>query len=66
MATKTYKVNIDVESKTLGQLEDELAQINDELKQVDRNSEAFTELAKKSQTLTNEIERLITLLTVLS
>ena len=57
MATKTYKVNIDVESKTLGQLEDELAQINDELKQVDRNSEAFTELAKKSQILTDEIEQ---------
>jgi len=57
MATKTYKVNIDVESKTLGQLEDELAQINDELKQVDRNSEAFTKLAKKSQVLTDEIEK---------
>ena len=57
MATKTYKVNIDVESKTLGQLEDELSQINDELKQVDRNSAAFTELTKKSQLLTSEIEK---------
>ena len=57
MATKTYKINIDVESKTLGQLEDELAQINDELKQVDRNSQAFTELSKKSQILTSEIEK---------
>jgi hypothetical protein len=57
MATKTYKINIDVESKTLGQLEDELSQINDELKQVDRNSEAFNNLAKKSQQLTSEIEK---------
>jgi len=57
MATKTYKINIDVESKTLGQLEDELSQINDELKQVDRNSEAFSDLAKKSQQLTSEIEK---------
>lgn len=57
MATKTYKINIDVESKTLGQLEDELAQINEELKDVDRNSEAFKELAQKSQALTNEINK---------
>jgi len=57
MATKTYKIDIDVESKTLGQLEDELAQINDELKQVDRNSKAFTDLSKKSQALTAEIEK---------
>jgi len=57
MATKTYKINIDVESKTLGQLEDELGQINEELKQVDRNSEAFKELAAKSRALTTEIEK---------
>ena len=57
MATKTYKINIDVESKTLGQLEDELGQINEELKQVDRNSDAFKELAQKSQALTSEIEK---------
>ena len=57
MATKTYKVEIDVESKTLGQLEDELAQINEELKDVDRNSEAFKELAKKSQVLNAELEK---------
>lgn len=57
MASKTYKINIDVDSKTLGELEDELTQINDELKQVDRNSAAFDELAKKSQTLSREIEK---------
>lgn len=57
MAQKTYKINIDVESKTLGQLEDELAQINEELKEVDRNSQAFTDLAQKAQVLTSEIEK---------
>ena len=57
MATKTYKINIDVDTKTLGQLEDELSQINNELKQVDRNSAAFTELASKSKVLTAEIEK---------
>lgn len=57
MASKTYKINIDVDSKTLGELEDELTQINDELKQVDRNSKAFDDLAKKSQTLSREIEK---------
>jgi len=57
MATKTYKVEIDVESKTLGQLEDELAQVNEELKDVDRNSEAFKTLSKEAQALTAEIEK---------
>jgi len=57
MATKTYKVEIDVESKTLGQLEDELAQINEELKDVDRNSEAFKNLSKQAQALNKEIEK---------
>jgi hypothetical protein len=58
MATqKTYKINIDVESKTLGQLENDLAQINDELKDVDRNSEAFKNLSKQAQVLNKEIER---------
>lgn len=57
MATKTYKINIDVESKTLGQLEDELNQVNEELKNVDRNSDAFKELAQKSQALNRELEK---------
>ena len=57
MATKTYKVEIDVESKTLGQLEDELTNINEELKNVDRNSEAFKTLSQQAQTLTKEIEK---------
>jgi len=57
MATKKYTVEIDVESKTLGQLENELSQINEELKQVDRNSEAFKNLSKQAQALNKEIEK---------
>ena len=58
MATqKTYKINIDVESKTLGQLEDDLSKINDELKDVDRNSEAFKTLSKQAQVLNKEIDK---------
>ena len=44
MATKTYNIDINVQSKTLGQLENQLAEVNEELKQVDRNSEAFKNL----------------------
>jgi len=58
MATsKTYKINIDVESKTLGELEDQLADVNEELKNVDRNSEAFKNLSKQAQVLNAEIEK---------
>jgi len=58
MATqKTYQINIDVESKTLGQLEDQLANVNEELKDVDRNSEAFKNLSKQAQVLNAEIEK---------
>lgn len=58
MATqKTYKINIDVESKTLGQLENDLANINEELKDVDRNSQAFKNLSKQAQVLNQEIEK---------
>ena len=55
MATKTYNIDINVQSKTLGQLEDQLSQVNEELKQVDRNSEAFKNLTKQAQVLNKEI-----------
>ena len=57
MATKTYNIDINVQSKTLGQLEDQLAEVNEELKQVDRNSEAFKNLTKQAQTLNREINK---------
>ena len=49
-------VEIDVNSKSLGQLEEMLEDVNQELKDLDRNSDAFKEAAKKSQLLTKEIE----------
>ena len=55
MATKTYNIDINVQSKTLGQLENQLAEVNEELKQVDRNSEAFKNLTKQAQVLNKEI-----------
>ena len=55
--TKKYNIEIDVESKTLGQLEGDLAAINEELKDVDRNSEAFKTLTKQAQILNKEIEK---------
>lgn len=58
MATsKTYQINIDVESKTLGELEGQLEDVNAQLKDVDRNSEAFKNLSKEAQVLTREIEK---------
>jgi len=57
MATKTYNIDINVQSKTLGQLEDQLSQVNEELKQVDRNSEAFKNLTKQAQVLNKEINK---------
>jgi len=57
MATKTYNIDINVQSKTLGQLEDKLSQVNEELKQVDRNSEAFKNLTREAQSLNAEIAR---------
>jgi len=57
MATKTYNIDINVQSKTLGQLENQLADINEELKQVDRNSEAFKNLTKQAQVLNREINK---------
>lgn len=55
--TKKYNIEIDVESKTLGQLENQLADVNEELKGVDRNSQAFKNLTKEAQLLNAEIEK---------
>lgn len=51
-------IEIDVNSKSLGQLEEMLEDVNQEIKELDRNSDAFKEAAKKSQLLTNEIEKI--------
>lgn len=57
MATKTYNIDINVQSKTLGELEDQLAEINEELKQVDRNSDAFKDLTKQAQATEKELAK---------
>ena len=52
---------IDVEPgnsvQTLGQLEEELAQINEELKDVPLNSQSFDDLTAQSQKLTRELDK---------
>jgi len=61
MATQTIQYDINVNPgnsvKTLGKLEEELAQINEELKDVDVNSQAFEDLSKRSQDATRELEK---------
>jgi hypothetical protein len=46
-----------IQSKTLGQLEDQLTEINDELRQVEVGSQAFKDLTKEAQALTREVEK---------
>jgi len=57
MAQK-YQIEIDVDSRSLGELEDMLQDVNEELKDLDRNSDAFKEAAAKSQILSKEIEKI--------
>ena len=57
MANTTYNIDIQVQSKSLGQLEAELAQINAELKEVKVGSKAFKELSKESQNVTKQLEK---------
>ncbi len=51
-------IDIDVNSQSLGQLEQQLESVNQELKTLDRNSDAFKEAAAKSQLLNKEIEKI--------
>lgn len=57
MATKTYSLNIDVNTSSIRELEEELSQINDQLKDVDRNSQAFEDLSKAAQKVTGELDK---------
>ena len=49
MANTTVNVDIQVQAKTLGQLEDQLTEINEELRQVEVGSEAFNTLTKEQR-----------------
>ncbi len=57
MANTTVNVDIQVQAKTLGQLEDQLTEINDELRQVEVGSDAFKSLTKEAQALTREVDK---------
>ena len=60
MAQKiTYNIDVNPGNsvQTLGQLEEELAQINEELKGVPLNSKAFDDLTKKSQAATKSLDK---------
>lgn len=51
------KVNDQGAIKSLGQLEDELSQINEELRDVELGSDAFKDLTKRSQELSKELDK---------
>jgi hypothetical protein len=57
MANTTVNIDIEVQSKTLQDLEEELGQVNEELKQVEIGSQAFKELTSESQKLTAQVEK---------
>ena len=57
MANTTVNIDIEVQSKSLAVLEEELAQINAELKQVPIGSDAFKELSKDAQKVTGQLEK---------
>ena len=55
MANTTYNIDIQVQSKSLGDLENELQQINEQLKGVAIGSDAFKELSQQAQKATKEL-----------
>ena len=55
MATKTVNIDVQVQTKSLQDLEQELEEINAQLKQVPVGSEAFQELATQAQQVTKEL-----------
>ena len=57
MANTTYNIDIQVQSKSLGQLEKELSDINAELKEVQVGSQAFKDLSNRSQDVTKQLEK---------
>lgn len=57
MANTTVNIDIEVQSKSLGQLEAELGDINEQLREVEVGSDAFKKLSAESQKLTAEVEK---------
>lgn len=57
MANTTVNIDIQVQSKSIAQLEDQLEQVNAELKELPVGSQAFNELSKEAQGLTKELDK---------
>jgi len=57
MANTTVNIDIQVQSKSLNELEKELQDINEELRGVKIGSEAFNELSQEAQEVTRQLER---------
>ena len=57
MAKQVVNIDVQVQTKSLNDLEKELAGINEELKQVAIGSKAFDELSTKAQGVTKELEK---------
>ena len=57
MANTTVNIDIQVQSKSLQQLEEELQDINEQLKQVPIGSKAFEELSQEAQGLTRDLDK---------
>src|SRR5210317_2237331 len=57
MANTTVNIDIQVQSKSIGQLEDQLADVNEELKKLPVGSKAFNSMASEAQDLTRELDK---------
>ncbi len=57
MAKSTVNVDVQIQTKSIDQLEKELAGINEQLKKADIGSKAFTDLSTKAQGLTKELNK---------
>ena len=57
MATEVVNIDIQVQTKSVGELEAELAKVNEELKSVKIGSQAFKDLSADSQKLTADLEK---------
>lgn len=56
MTNKTVNIDIQVQSKSLQELENELSDINKQLKEVPVGSQAFKDLSSQAQALTKEVK----------
>ncbi len=57
MANTTVNIDVQVQTKSLQELEDELEDINKQLKEVPVGSEAFKELSGQAQQVTKELDK---------